>query len=339
MESNLLVNNEATSSVAPVQSTTTEPEKGSAQTPKTPKLPWICVLISGIIAIAGLCFGIYAMTKPAETANTDNLKVQVKNADGTTTTLKTDKIEKTNDNGTTITITDSAEGYSLDRVEVQKIVDKLREGIEISINQNNIFAKTYSEGTIIKIPDTELFTSSDEAYGIKSVPNLDSALEKRILNNALKYTESFLTDNGFTRITHPYWTETPYYYNSSNKTYCFVNGYSMPFEVNCAKETWITESEKKLILELSKADETVNYISAKSVKVTDSPVSPYQYAIASIGRAYGLFYRVSPDSEWQFFTATQAELSCSEFTGDVAKAYAGYTCWDQTTEQQSTVQP
>lgn len=93
MESNPLVNNEATSSVAPVQSTTTEPEKGSAQTPKTPKLPWICVLISGIIAIAGLAFGIYGMTSSGNTANTENLKVQVKNADGSTTTLEADKIE------------------------------------------------------------------------------------------------------------------------------------------------------------------------------------------------------------------------------------------------------
>ena len=103
MESNPLINNEPAPATAPVQTNENQLNRPN----ETPKLPWICVAISAIIAIAGLAFGIYGMTKPAETANTDNLKVQVKNADGTTTTLETDKIETTKDNGTTITIADT----------------------------------------------------------------------------------------------------------------------------------------------------------------------------------------------------------------------------------------
>lgn len=73
---------------------------------KSSKAPWAVAAVTSVLAIAGIAFGIYGMMKPAESPATDNLKVQIKNTDGTTTTLETDKIEKT-DNGTTVTIVDS----------------------------------------------------------------------------------------------------------------------------------------------------------------------------------------------------------------------------------------
>ena len=73
---------------------------------KSPKAPWAVAVVASIVAIAGIAFGIYGIMKPTEAPATDNLKVQIKNTDGTTTTLETDKIEK-KEGSNVITIIDT----------------------------------------------------------------------------------------------------------------------------------------------------------------------------------------------------------------------------------------
>ncbi len=66
----------------------------------------IGIIILTIIAIAGVAFGIFGMMQ--KNNSVADLKVQIKNEDGTTTTIETPKIETTTVNGdTTVTITDS----------------------------------------------------------------------------------------------------------------------------------------------------------------------------------------------------------------------------------------
>lgn len=68
----------------------------------------IATAIACIVAICGIGFGVYGMTQSAQKDNQiSDLKVQVKDPDGEVTTLETEKIETSDENGTTITIADS----------------------------------------------------------------------------------------------------------------------------------------------------------------------------------------------------------------------------------------
>jgi hypothetical protein len=53
-----------------------------------------------------------------------------------------------------------------------------------------------------------------------------------------------------------------------------------------------------------------------------------------------LFYRVSPEAEWQYFTATQGLMPCTNYnTEDIRNAFAGETCFDESNGETLTVQP
>ncbi len=72
-------------------------------------------------------------------------------------------------------------------------------------------------------------------------------------------------------------------------------------------------------------------------EVHNSTYSPYQWTDLAVGNAYGLFYRVSPESDWVFFTATQAVLDCSDFEGEAEKGFGGFVCYDTELGELSTV--
>ena len=68
----------------------------------------IATAIACIVAVCGIRFGVYGMMQGAQKDNQiSDLKVQVKDSDGEVTTLETEKIETSDENGTTITIADS----------------------------------------------------------------------------------------------------------------------------------------------------------------------------------------------------------------------------------------
>ena len=69
----------------------------------------IATAIASVIAVCGIGFGVYGMVQSSQKDNQiSDLKVQIKNEDGTVTTIETPKIETTTENGgTTVTITDS----------------------------------------------------------------------------------------------------------------------------------------------------------------------------------------------------------------------------------------
>lgn len=122
--------------------------------------------------------------------------------------------------------------------------------------------------------------------------------------------------------------------------------------LECAKVDWhfLTAEEKEFVgkLETAYFNKTGKYpitLSGYPMNLTDleskiknSQISPYQTLQVAIGGGYALFYRVSPDAEWQYFTGGQGPLSCSDYdTEDLRKAFAGDACFDGQTE--STVQP
>ena len=67
----------------------------------------IATVIASIVAICGIGFGVYGMIQSLQKdSQISDLKVQVEDSNGKITTLETERIETTDENGTTITITD-----------------------------------------------------------------------------------------------------------------------------------------------------------------------------------------------------------------------------------------
>ena len=297
----------------------------------------ITTIIASVIAICGMGFGVYGMI---QSMNKDNqikdLKVQIKNSDGTVTTIETPKIETNTSNGSTITITDMPESVDRDQ-EVKDLVRTMQEELRKHFRYSWV-QTTFGNGTKIIIPDTDIRTMANRSYGIyvyTGENNSGISEESRTaIQNAYTYTESVLNSNGFVGEEDMFGN---FFYNTSNGISCVVY-MSDPFQATCSKNTWISEEDKKLVLELAKASNT-NFVSARTSQITDSQVAPYQKLIASGMNSAMLFYRTSPDSEWQFFKGTQDALACSEYTGDVAKAFAGEKCYLDEYGQESTVQP
>lgn len=76
------------------------------------------------------------------------------------------------------------------------------------------------------------------------------------------------------------------------------------------------------------------------ISITDSETPSYQTLQIPSDNAMALFYRALDSDEWQYFTSTQAIISCDEFnTPDLKKAFSGSQCHDVATGQQLTVQP
>lgn len=115
--------------------------------------------------------------------------------------------------------------------------------------------------------------------------------------------------------------------------------------VACSEKNWIIDETKELATQLSNAyyAKTNRYpfvIHVKDSVIKDSGVTPYQRLTVGVTNAAGLFYRVSPDAEWQYFTSTQDEVECSEYnTDDIRKAFAGDKCYDGATYAEKIVQP
>ena len=69
----------------------------------------IATTIACVVAVCGIGFGVYGMMQSFnKDSQISDLKVQIKEADGTITTIETPEIETTTNDGTTVTITDTA---------------------------------------------------------------------------------------------------------------------------------------------------------------------------------------------------------------------------------------
>ncbi|MBO4276309.1 hypothetical protein J5868_01200 [Candidatus Saccharibacteria bacterium] len=295
----------------------------------------IATAIASIVAICGIGFGVYGMIQSTQKDNQiSDLRVQIKNSDGTITTIDTPKIETTTSDGSVITISDMPESVDQDS-EVKQIVRTVYEALSTNIKGADI-QTDFGVGSMIKIPGTNIYTIANRSYGV----NLNMDIEERdfnaILDNASTYAKSALNSNGFVEEKEIMFGKL--LYNSSNGISCLVGEANIPFRVSCSKNTWITDEQKEFVLALAKAAGT-DYVSADPSRIADSQVSPHQ-KLTAFGENYAmLFYRTSPSSEWQFFKGTQDLIGCNKYTGDAAKAFAGDTCWDEATRQSSTVQP
>ena len=75
----------------------------------------VATVVASIVAVCGVGFGVYGMMQGLQKNNQiSDLKVQIKEEDGTVTTIETPEIETTTNNGTTVTITDSVASEKVD---------------------------------------------------------------------------------------------------------------------------------------------------------------------------------------------------------------------------------
>jgi|GEM_PF-1686935 len=93
---------------------------------------------------------------------------------------------------------------------------------------------------------------------------------------------------------------------------------------------------------------TSSYSSAEptlytNLRASKSSVSGYERATVGIsgivgaGGFAGLFYK-TPSMDWKFFTGTQEIVPCDAYsTDDIKKAYLGEPCYDQASDNQTTV--
>lgn len=129
-------------------------------------------------------------------------------------------------------------------------------------------------------------------------------------------------------------------------TYDGNDGQDYYMAITCAKTDWVwlTKEKIELVGELETAyfEKTGGYPSnvyGLVNEIKDSQYAPYQTLQVLIGGGVALFYRVSPDAKWQYFTGGQSLLGCDEYnTEDLKKAFAGDTCFDDSNDE-STVQP
>ena len=75
----------------------------------------IATAIACVVAVCGIGFGVYEMMQSAQKdSQISDLKVQIKEGDGTITTIQTPEIETTTNDGTTVIITDDIASEKVD---------------------------------------------------------------------------------------------------------------------------------------------------------------------------------------------------------------------------------
>ncbi|MDO4753323.1 MAG: hypothetical protein Q4A36_03795 [Candidatus Saccharibacteria bacterium] len=112
----------------------------------------IATAIACLVAVCGIGFGVYGMIRSSEKDNQisekdgqiSELKVQVEDFNGKITTLETEKIETTDENGTTVTIVDSP--VKNENPEDYIYVGEWGVKIKISDNLSNISYEFLGDG-------------------------------------------------------------------------------------------------------------------------------------------------------------------------------------------------
>ena len=136
------------------------------------------------------------------------------------------------------------------------------------------------------------------------------------------------------------------YVNYDSDIVCNMEG-EKDSDIYCAKTSWswLTDEEQKMIrgLEAAYYNRMGHYPSTMyrfdDVRMKDSEYESYQNLEIGLGGGVGLFYRTSPEAEWQYFTVTQGVIDCTDSdTEELKKAFLGETCYDYSAQQNSTVQ-
>ena len=315
-----------------IEASTPEPVSVESK-PHKPKGLIFTTVFFALLAVAGIAGAIYffidSNNKAATNADLRSKLDLIKMETGA------ELVEK-QENGTTVTEVELPES---DESEVRTLVKEIYQDLAVKI-PTAPFKMVFEDGSIIKIPDSNIYSSSNVAYGITSATSVhDKTINDIVSQNAHIYVEAFLSSNGFNEDSFNLLLIGKLLYNPNTQIYCLVSENALPFSVSCSKENWITNETKTLAEKLASIANSP-YVAVDPSHIVDSQVSPYQTITANGGGAALLFYRTSKDADWQFFKASQGLLNCNEYdTEDLKNAYAGQMCFNESTGETITVQP
>lgn len=311
-----------TISVEPIDSPkpTPQPEPKPAKSNKP--LIWCLAILAIIGIVAAIVFAYLYFTTPTTPASTSN------NNQSSTTTDEPTTVEETEI-----------------MAEVRQLVETLS---SIASSETNTGLVKVYEGSILYKPDNaKTYITLDDSYGIYGFSNGLTIEESSAIYQALsaKLKElGFIEKSDFADVPL-FLTGGTYYVNDNNGIICEVSD-GIPFTTYCGHSSWFSEEKVALANQLAEAyfvttgQYPFSIPSLNNYTIDNSTITPYQVLKTPVSNAMGLFYRTSPESEWQFFTATQALIDCSDFnTQDIKNAFTGEACWDNVTNQSSTVQP
>ena len=180
-----------TNQPAPENIETINIPQSPASTPeeKNKKL-FIIAIAAGVLAVAGLAFGIYGMTRPAKISN---FTVQAKNDEGTVTELNKDKID-IDDKSNTITIPDTLSPLGISKELAASVVKPylhdlgaFSDILNNKFNENNkiriAFQNIDPQNLLLSTGDSFRVSYSDLNNMYKYLFGSDTNLEKKNYNN------------------------------------------------------------------------------------------------------------------------------------------------------------
>ena len=317
---------EVTDEVGAVDTPIMAPEENR----KNAKVPIVGMITLGILAAAGIAFGIFAfMDSNNKAKEIADLKAKVSQLDPSST------------DPTNPSTPDKTDVFEVMDTETRSLVAELK---TIAENVSGVdFEANSDSAPVTKFDDLKAYTYLTKAYGISH--NFHSDYNATTNEEIVSQIDKKLKSYGFVSDDDaPNYFNYGKYKNNETGVLCTI-GNSSIFWTTCGYYKWVSDEviEKvNAFAEAIKNKEGSYPQYALSVPdeltIVDSSVTPYQKTQISGGNAALLFYRVSPNADWQFFTGTQGLLECSDYnTQDLKNAYAGDRCGEGLSD--STVQP
>lgn len=307
----------------------------SSKPPKPKALIAISVICS-ILTIVGIAFGVYGMLE-ANQKSTDLAALNAKLA--TVGTNLITNLGQPSEESIPSVVTESAD------TSVREVISSLQTTFEDELNLGVV--KVYDQNfPLVKVDGVDTLLTLEKSYELYYNGN-DFSAEQLNAEQALANTS--IQNLGFIEngdISGPKYIIGGANFINPNTNIVCNWGEGRPLSLSCGESSWISSETISLAKELTKAyydkvgENPFSLPRLNKASITNSSVSPYQTLKTTVANARGLFYRTSPDAEWQYFTATQMVIPCSEFnTTDLKNAFAGEICYDESTSQNSTVQP
>ena len=306
---------------------------------KKPKALIATVIICAILALAGVGASIYfAMDSNSKSSQVSDLQSKLDLIKAETGA----EIVETKEDDTTIAIVEKDSSTDFDK----KVRDLIAQLQEATSSLNYSIVPTYDYGRVlVKNAAAKTLLPIQKSYGLYGmVQGSDFTVAEEFVN----IINNKLIELGFVNnddIEGPmYITGGDNLINRDSQIACNLTG-GVPFTVNCSHLSWLTEETINLANQLAEAyhEKTGEYpfsINLSHYEIKDSQVASYQTLNVPVANAMGLFFRTSPDSNWQFFKTTQSVIPCQEYnTTDIKNAFAGSVCYDEATGNNSTVQP
>lgn len=207
--------------------------------------------------------------------------------------------------------------------------------------------KTYDTYVTYEFEDNYA-TNLEGAYGVSFNMNDYSYTTKLASSGVIEkvFTKYGLKKSSFN--DPAYIGEGNVYYESEDGYVCEYSSTSAPTIVNCAHNSWLSEEKKTLVkglIDAYRRDEEyykdysgILYIDASVDNVKKATNEKYEYLVASVPDAGALFYRNIEDGGWKYLASTQQAPDCDWFkTDEQKKGFAGFECYDYTTQDFSIV--